>query len=176
MWPKPTLLIKQGNQKEVADDLPELANIGEIEVAEESAKQQNHDVVLELYEALGARDSERMKRLFADDIELWFHGPPFHQHMKRLLTGIKDNFQYLRYSIENVGATVVAEGTDLSGFVFWVHAWTVSDGLITQLREYFNTSLTVTSVNSVAGYHQCVWRSRLPTYAGRSFPGLVLAI
>ncbi|PKA67123.1 Wound-induced protein 1 [Apostasia shenzhenica] len=147
--------------------------------------------VLRLYEALELRDAERVQRLFAGDLEWWFHGPPSHQHMKRLLTGEDDDFHFLIHSVEAFGAaTVVAEGTDPTGSVLWVHAWTVADGLITHVREYFNSSVTITRVasgnasaasgksSSASGDARCfaVWKSRLAGSAGKSLPGLVLAI
>jgi hypothetical protein len=55
-----------------------------------------------------------------------------------------------------------------------VHAWTVgADGVITQLREYFNTDLTVTRLAASA---KCVWQSRRPDSATNSLPGLLLAL
>lgn len=43
--------------------------------------------VLELYAAINSRDAVTVHRLLAPDLEWWFHGPPAHQHLKRLLTG-----------------------------------------------------------------------------------------
>ncbi|KAG0483601.1 hypothetical protein HPP92_011685 [Vanilla planifolia] len=161
-----------------------LAFVGKNQAADEGALRLNREVVLQLYDALEERDGYRVQRLVAPDLEWWFHGPPFHQHMKRLLTGEDDSFKFLIYSVDDFGSTVVAEGTDVAGSVFWAHAWTVSDGLITEVREYINTSLTVArlgvdagkSSSSAAGYCQAVWQSRLPSFAGKSLPGLVLAI
>ncbi|PKA67244.1 Wound-induced protein 1 [Apostasia shenzhenica] len=163
---------------------PELAKTGEIKSADE-LERLNGEVVLQLYEALELRDAEVVQLLIAADLEWWFHGPRSHQHMKRLLTGDDDNFHFLIHSVDAFGPTVIVEGTDLAGAVLWVHAWTVSDGVITQVREYFDTSLTVTRVGSssssattpAAGGHCLpVWQSRLPGSSGRSLPGLVLAI
>lgn len=60
------------------------------------------------------------------------------------------------------------------------------NGLINQVREYFNTSLTVTRfvvnsttkpVVSVKVLHcPSVWESSLSNRVGKSVPGLVLAI
>ena len=82
--------------------------------------------------------------------------------------------------------TVLAEGCDLSRSIYWVHAWTVADGIITQVREYFNTSLTVTkigdsgrsgSTSEISKAHcTSLWESSLSHRAGKSVPGLVLAI
>ncbi|XP_010921069.1 wound-induced protein 1-like [Elaeis guineensis] len=109
--------------------------------------------------------------------------------MMRLLTGASpaETFKFVPLSIEALGSTVLVEGTDPARSVYWVHAWTVSaDGIITQVREYFNTSVTVTRVGSgdsssstskVPKTHCLpVWQSRLPDQARKSLPGLVLAI
>ncbi|KAI3854141.1 hypothetical protein MKX03_022154 [Papaver bracteatum] len=126
--------------------------------------------------------------------------------MKRLLTGVdqKVSFQFIPHSITSLGPTVIVEGCDQKGQIFWVHAWTVSyNGLITQVREYFNSSLTVTyfgntnqssppstslsspstsssspsssssSTSSSLFYGLPLWKSRL---SGKSMPGFVLAI
>uniref|UniRef100_A0A1D1XZG4 Wound-induced protein 1 n=1 Tax=Anthurium amnicola TaxID=1678845 RepID=A0A1D1XZG4_9ARAE len=128
--------------------------------------------------------------------------------MMRLLTGASrdEPFLFDPISITPLGSsTVLVEGkgwgrtSDLP--VPWIHAWTVTDGIITQVREYFHTSLTVTrlgtpqappspttsrsgikppasSSSSSAQFH-CVplWQSRLSGGAGqKSVPGLVLAI
>ncbi|XP_004138405.1 wound-induced protein 1 [Cucumis sativus] len=117
----------------------------------------------------------------------------------RLLTGASSNgqsFQFVPQSITSFGSTVLVEGCDPSRSISWIHAWTVTDGIITQLREYFNTSLTVTRVgdpseypstssssasseiSSAASLHHCpsVWESSVSNQVGKSVPGLVLAI
>jgi len=122
--------------------------------AGESAEQRNRFLVLRLYEALNARDARRAQELLAPDLEWWFHGPPTRQHMMRLLTGADQRdknhgggggFVFSPRSVDAFGSTVIAEGADETRQLYWVHAWTVGpDGVITQLREYFNTDLTVT--------------------------------
>lgn len=157
-----------------------------------------------LYEALSAGDADTVQRLLAPDIEWWFHGPPSHQHMMRLLTGVssEDFFEFLPATITAFGSTVLAEGHEPNHNVSWVHAWTVTDGVITQVREYFNTSLTVTRIKDFSPsssppnpsssssssssssasswpsnyYLPSVWESRLSNSTGKSMPGLVLAI
>ncbi|PIN26167.1 hypothetical protein CDL12_01085 [Handroanthus impetiginosus] len=103
----------------------------------------------------------------------------------RLLTGEHDSsFRFVPHSISAFGSTVLAEGFDQSRSIAWVHAWTVTNGIITQVREYFNTSLTVTRFGktdqsdcSIASLHcPSVWQSSLPDRVGKSVPGLVLAI
>ncbi|PON83248.1 Wound-induced protein, Wun1, subgroup [Trema orientale] len=119
----------------------------------------------------------------------------------RLLTGASspkndDVFQFVPQSFASFGPTVLVEGCDSERSIAWVHAWTVTDGIITQVREYFNTSLTVTrlgdssssssgfassssssSTAEIASYHcPSVWESSLSNRVGKSVPGLVLAI
>jgi ketosteroid isomerase-like protein len=118
----------------------------------ETEEQRCKFLVLRLYEALNARDARRAQELLAPDLEWWFHGPPAHQHMMRLLTGADTNaeFTFAPRSVDAFGSTVIAEGgADAGGQLYWVHAWTVGpDGVITQLREYFNTDLTVTRLSA----------------------------
>ncbi|KAK9279609.1 hypothetical protein L1049_013288 [Liquidambar formosana] len=101
----------------------------------------------------------------------------------RLLTGATPNisFVFVPLSIVAFGSRILVEGYDKEQSVSWVHAWTVADGIITQVREYFNTSVTVTrfgnaSVPSRSLSHLSVWRSKLDESVGKSVPGLVLAI
>ncbi|GAB4827664.1 hypothetical protein Ancab_034549 [Ancistrocladus abbreviatus] len=161
----------------------------------------NKRVVRALYEALSSRDVDTVQRLVAPDLEWWFHGPPSHQFLMRLLTGASsieddDSFVFVPQSIVAFGSIVLAEGCDHSRSIFWVHAWTVTDGIISQVREYFNTSVTVTrlgnsapaspsniassssSISSASSGHHCqpVWESSLSNRVGKSVPGLVLAL
>ncbi|XP_042510752.1 wound-induced protein 1-like [Macadamia integrifolia] len=109
--------------------------------------------------------------------------------MMRLLTGVSpDNlFVFRPITFTAIASTILVEGTDQNHSVSWIHAWTVnSDGIITQVREYFNTSLTVTRfiensnqsspsspVSSSSSFKcQQLWQSKLP----KDVPGLVLAI
>ncbi|CAN6333476.1 unnamed protein product [Urochloa humidicola] len=96
-------------------------------------------------------------------------------------------------SLDAFGPTVLAEGTDATGALYWVHAWTVGPGgRVTEVREYCNTALVVTRLaagaagagGDTAAAAACslsqssglVWQSRLPDRARRNLPGLVLAI
>lgn len=158
-------------------------------------------MVLALYEALNARDADKVQTLLALDLEWWFHGPPSHQFLMRLLTGTDSDdsgFKFNPQSTVAFGSLVLAEGCDHSRSIFWVHAWTVSptDGVITQVREYFNTSVTVTrlgnnnneqsqpsdqnhnQISPVQSHHHCqpLWESSLSNRVGKSVPGLVLAL
>ncbi|KAL6002918.1 hypothetical protein ACLOJK_023140 [Asimina triloba] len=149
----------------------------------------NKRVVHALYDALSSGDVETVQRLLTPDLEWWFHGPPSFQHLMRLLTGeaaASEPFVFVPQTIAAFGSTVLVEGHDPkpNTDVFWVHAWTVADGVISQVREYFNTSLTVTRFdNTTAQIAQSsssalrsLWESRLYTGTGKSMPGLVLAI
>ncbi|XP_074280791.1 wound-induced protein 1 [Silene latifolia] len=111
-----------------------------------------------------------------------------------LLTGTDSSesrdFVFTPQSIVAFGSLVIAEGCDHSRSISWVHAWTVTDGIITQVKEYFNTSVTVTRLghsqsqpsdqitSSVRAHHHCqpVWESSLSNRGGKSVPGLVLAL
>ncbi|KAE8714849.1 Wound-induced protein 1 [Hibiscus syriacus] len=177
--------------------LHELANSLE-KVVDESNK--NREVVLALYEALNTRDVDTVHKILATDLEWWFHGPPTHQFLMRLLTGASSDdsfrFEFDPLSLTTFGSIVVVEGCDHSSSTSWVHAWTVTDGIITQVREYLNTSLTVTllgnttqsppsdynpspssSTAEITSLH-CppVWESSFSNRVGKSVPGLVLAI
>lgn len=176
----------------------ELANTQE-PLLEETNK--NREVVLALYEALNTRDVETVHKILAPDLEWWFHGPPTHQFLMRLLTGASSDdsfrFEVDPLSITTFGPTVIVEGCDHSRSISWVHAWTVTDGIIYQVREYFNTSLTVTrlgnstqsppsdynpsssssSTSEITSVHcPSVWESSFSNRVGKSVPGLVLAI
>ncbi|XP_020237247.1 senescence associated gene 20 [Cajanus cajan] len=104
----------------------------------------------------------------------------------RMLTGdSNDTFRFLPLRIASFGPTVIVEGCDTARAIAWVHAWTVADGIVTQVREYFNTALTVTRIHdsdeilpatSAAGRLPCVWESSVSGRVGKSVPGLVLAI
>ncbi|MED6209169.1 hypothetical protein PIB30_052149 [Stylosanthes scabra] len=165
----------------------------------DAADSSNVRLVRAFYDALSARDSHAVLNLVDSDLEWWFHGPPSCQFLKRLLTGessssaAADSFEFVPFSVVSFGSTVIAEGCDAVRSVAWVHAWTVTDGIITQVREYFNTSLTVTRigdsdsdsdsgeseitpVSSDSGRFPFVWESSLSGLAGKSVPGLVLAI
>ncbi|XP_039020097.1 wound-induced protein 1-like [Hibiscus syriacus] len=157
-------------------------------------------VVLALYEALNARDVDTVHKILAGDLEWWFHGPPTHQFLMSLLTGASSDdyfrFEFDPLSVTTFGSIVIVEGCDNSRSTSWVHAWTVVDGIITQVREYLNTSLTVarlgnstpstpsdynpspsSSAAEVTTLHcPSVWESSSSNRVGKSVPGIVLAI
>ncbi|PSR93239.1 Wound-induced protein [Actinidia chinensis var. chinensis] len=104
--------------------------------------------------------------------------------MMRLLTGTatspSDSFDFVPQSVAAFGSTVLVEGCDHTRSIAWVHAWTVTDGIITQVREYFNTSLTVTRLGNTGKsslsdlspasitslYCPSVWESSLSNQVG----------
>lgn len=174
----------------------ELANSQE---SLEESDSSNQGVVLALYEALSSHSVDAVHQIVSPDLDWWFHGPPSHQYLMRLLTGApsKDTFRFIPQSITSFGSFVLVEGCDHDRSISWVHAWTVTDGIITQVREYFNTSLTVTrlgnsptqsppsafatssssSASEITSYHcPSVWESSVSDRVGHSVPGLVLAI
>ncbi|CAN0891913.1 Wound-induced protein 1 [Linum grandiflorum] len=118
--------------------------------------------------------------------------------MMRMLTAADSGrvpFRFEPRSIEVVrDQCVIAEGWE-GEKVYWVHVWSVRDGVITQFREYFNTWLTVRDVtppplpaaaaaeeeiSSVSTSPErekiTLWKSRPGDLFKRSLPGLVLAI
>ncbi|XP_061354293.1 senescence associated gene 20-like [Gastrolobium bilobum] len=154
----------------------------------------NERVITELYKALISKDTDTMHRLLAPDLEWWFHGPPSHRHhLIPLLTGSPSSSTSSKPLVPDVivgfGSVIVAEGYDETNLVWWVHAWTATDdGIITEVREYVNTSVTVTklglhappsqtvassNVVAVASMCQSIWQSKL---CDESVPGLILAI
>jgi ketosteroid isomerase-like protein len=169
------------------------ASLGEIE------EEHNKRVVVALYEALASKDIKTAHRLLPPDLEWWFHGPPIHQqHLISLLTNqststsssTRPSKSFIFHPISNIvafGSMVLVEGFNKDWNVSWVHAWTVTNGIITQVKEYFNTSVTVTrfgdggSIASSLGITsqprancQSVWQSKVSD--NKSVPGLVLAL
>ncbi|KAI4305369.1 hypothetical protein L6164_028739 [Bauhinia variegata] len=173
----------------------QLANSGAI--LEWEKEDQNVRVVNELYKALSSNDTNALHGLLAPDLGWWYHGPPCHRHhLLRFLTGCSSsraNYHVVLVPdlIVGFGSMVIAEGYDKTNLVWWVHAWTITDGIITQVREYLNTSVTVTRLGIgpvsspepvsppsaiVAASNskcQCIWQSKLND---DSVPGLILAL
>ena len=102
----------------------------------------------------------------------------------RLLTGSTEPFIFIPLTFAAFGSLVIVEGYNKEGNVSWVHAWTGTNGIINQVREYFNTSLTVARLGNskpeggssptVLVNCQRVWQSKLCD--DKSVPGLVLAL
>ncbi|KAF3778974.1 hypothetical protein EJ110_NYTH31138 [Nymphaea thermarum] len=142
----------------------------------------NKATVEALYEALALGDAETASNLLAADLEWWFHGPPSCQYMMRILTGQSTHreFTFLPQNVTAIGAKVFVEGWE-GDSVYWVHVWTVKDGTITQVREYFNTWITVQDLRPLtlrsgrpAG--PTLWKSDHADHCSRSLPGLLVAI
>jgi ketosteroid isomerase-like protein len=139
-------------------------------------------VVRELYAALGLRDAETVERILAPDLDWWFHGPPCYQYLMRMLTGepySSHSFTFTPQSVTAVGNKVFVEGREDES-QYWVHVWTLENGIITEVREYFNTTITVTDFNpSLLRQRQLcspMWESSAVKSKEKSMPGLVLAI
>lgn len=129
-----------------------------------------------------------MGKIVKADLEWRFHGPPSCQHLMRILTGhIECYFTFSPLSITALGHNlVVAEGRgDESGY--WVHVWTVEEAscMVTQLREYFNTSVIVSEFKAApptvvqkkkACSQSPLWQSNIGKSKQNLMPGLVLAI
>ncbi|GAU27267.1 hypothetical protein TSUD_125480 [Trifolium subterraneum] len=155
----------------------------------EELDERNKRVVKELYKALTLKETETLHGLVTQDLEWWFHGPPCHRHhLVPWLTGssLPPSAKALVPShVIGFGSIVVAEGYDEENLVWWVHAWTFNtDGVISQVKEYVNTFVTVTRLGTavtppseivvpVASMCQCIWQS---TLSDESVPGLILAI
>ncbi|EEF28592.1 Wound-induced protein, putative [Ricinus communis] len=148
----------------------------EAPVPESGNEVENKGIVDALYKALVQGRMDRVANLLATDLEWWFHGPPRCQHMMRVLTGEASHID-----IEVVGDCVIAEGWE-GAQAYWVHVWTLKDGLITQFREYFNTWLTVKDMSPQQRWEigressHTLWQSQPRDLFNRSLPGLLLAI
>ncbi|KAH6769327.1 hypothetical protein C2S51_014663 [Perilla frutescens var. frutescens] len=139
--------------------------------------------VRRLYEALAA-GNRRISDLIASDLEWWFHGPQNCHYMMKTLTGKSSpsDFKFEPRSIDGVDEDcVIVEGWE-GDQVYWVHVWTLKNGVITQFREYFNTWLTVKDlrrrpvVKCTSGAASTLWQSHPQDLAKRSLPELMLAI
>ena len=173
--------------------------VTEISMAPMAADSDNHELELTqnkatvetLYKALCQGETDTVAKLIATDLEYWFHGPPRCHHMMRVLTGDSPThsspFRFEPRSVTPIGgACVIAEGWE-GAKAYWVHVWTVKDGVITQFREYFNTWLTVRDLRPQSGWrvsgaggghHRSLtlWQSMPRDLFRRSLPGLLLAI
>ncbi|XP_061355152.1 senescence associated gene 20-like [Gastrolobium bilobum] len=161
------------------------SNIDSVVVAENhqnKVEMQNKATVEMLYKGLlGQGTTDMVAQLLASDLEWWFHGPPQCQHMMRVLTGEKphnNGFRFEPRSVTAVGDCVITEGWE--GQAYWVHVWTLKNGLITQFREYFNTWLVVKDLRlprwEERQDNMTLWQSQPRDLYRRSLPGLVLAI
>lgn len=151
--------------------------------SDSNPEMQNKAVVETLYKELAHGRTETVAGLLASDLEWWFHGPPQRQHMMRVLTGESgfNEFTFEPRSITAIGDDcVVVEGWE-GAQAYWVHVWSLKDGLITQFREYFNTWLTVRVLGDLRPWEvghesDTLWQSQPRDLYKRSLPGLMLAI
>ncbi|KAI4353491.1 hypothetical protein L6164_002437 [Bauhinia variegata] len=151
----------------------------------QEVEMQNKKIAEELYKALlGQGEMDEVANLLASDLEWWFHGPPQCQHMMRKLTGEKahnNGFKFEPRRITAIGDCVIAEGWEDQAY--WVHVWTMKNGLITTFREYFNTWLVVRYLRPLvweerqdSSTSMTLWESQPSDLYRRSLPGLVVAI
>lgn len=148
---------------------------------ESEPERENKATVNALYKALAKGDTKKVAGLIGNDLEWWFHGPQNCHHMMRVLTGESsyNEFKFEPRSITAIDDRVIVEGWE-GAKVYWVHVWTVKNGLILQFREYFNTWLTVTELRPMSWVvrHQgsTLWQSQPRDLFKRSLPGLMLAM
>ncbi|XP_073147979.1 wound-induced protein 1 [Henckelia pumila] len=155
----------------------EAKNVNPITAASENL---NATTVGNVYKALSDGDAaKKISGLVASDLEWWFHGPQNCHHMMKMLTGkcSPSDFKFEPRSIDAIDDRVIVEGWE-GAQVYWVHVWTLKDGLITQFREYFNTWLTVRDLRRPLACLSAttLWQSHPRDLAKRSLPGLMLAI
>lgn len=136
--------------------------------------------VRRLYKAVMSGGSGEISGLIASDLEWWFHGPQQCHYMMKKLTGKSSpgDFEFEPQNIDAVDDHVIVEGWEGTE-VYWVHVWTMKDGVITEFREYFNTWLTVRDVRPLSCFGAGaapLWQSHPHQLPGRSLPGLMLAI
>ncbi|RDX60533.1 Senescence associated protein 20, partial [Mucuna pruriens] len=138
---------------------------------------QNRETVKMVYKALREGDTEKLAKVVRGELEWWYHGPPQRQHMMKVLTGesTHKDFKFRPRRIRAVGDRVMVEGWEGAG-EYWVHVWTLKHGIIAQLREYFNTLLTVVLRVSEDGDEARLWRSNSRVRDHGSLPDLVLSI
>ncbi|KAH7289447.1 hypothetical protein KP509_30G002100 [Ceratopteris richardii] len=161
--------------------LAELAKLSKLAV--DTVEEENLRVIIDFYETLRAGTAGEVHAYFASgDLDWRFHGPACDQHLVKFLTGAHSSlsFQFVPESVRTVGNNVFVEGQGQKGTPhenkFWVHVWTLKDGRIVQLREYFNTSLTVLNSSSYMAPNAPLWQSQLGRGHGKSTPSLILAM
>lgn len=145
----------------------------------------NGILISKLYEAISKEDIVSLKSYLSLELDWWYHGPPGHQHMKFLLTGITwcKTYVFNPNEIWVIGNRVFVEGLGRTPNGSWVHIWTIKDNLCVVLREYSNTAIMVTNVapsldEQSKNHHDVpyIWQSRLARIRDMNKPGIVLAI
>ncbi|XP_073393191.1 senescence associated gene 20 isoform X2 [Physcomitrium patens] len=153
--------------------------------------QDNERILRCFYNALASGNTVLVNSLLAKDLDLWFHGPPCHQHMSKLLTGII-SFRSVTLIPSSILAThniVIVEGESFCQEVAWVHIWTVKEGKLVQLQEYWNTAVSINSSACLTSDSCCskrqlplqstspiIWQSKLWHDVNNTKPGLILTI
>ncbi|CAJ1960507.1 unnamed protein product [Sphenostylis stenocarpa] len=140
-------------------------------------QKRNRETVKTVYKALHDGDTEKLAKVVRTELEWWYHGPPRCEHMMRVLTGgsTPKGFRFRPRRIRAVGDRVMVEGWEGAG-EYWVHVWTLRHGIIAQLREYFNTFITVVLRVSEDGDEARLWRSSDRVRVHVSLPDLVLSV
>ncbi|XP_062085658.1 senescence associated gene 20-like [Humulus lupulus] len=165
--------------------MPEKVTLAEFLSSEQEPAEGNRKAVKAFYEALASNDTAAVSRAVAADLEWSFHGPPYCQHLMRLLTGEsrRVEFKFKPRSVTGIGDRVVVEGWEGQGSkVYWAHVWSLEEGIMTQLREYFDTWLTVivrvlNGGGGGGGYGIIrLWQSEPKERLNRSLPDVVLPI
>lgn len=144
----------------------------------------NKTLIKNIYEAISKEDVIALKSFLSIELDWWYHGPPGHQHMKFLLTGITRCKAYIfnPNEIWVVGNNIFVEGPGRTPSGSWVHIWTVKDNLCVALREYSNTAIMVTNVTPTLNeknetHHvSYIWQSRFAQIRDINKPGIVLAM
>ncbi|ESW18837.1 hypothetical protein PHAVU_006G074700 [Phaseolus vulgaris] len=143
-------------------------------------EKRNRETVKMVYKAQCDGHTEKLVKLVRTELEWWYHGPHHCEYMMRLLTGesTAKGFRFRPRRIRAVGDRVMVEGWEGKGEEYWVHVWTLSHGIIAQLREYFNTFITVVLRVSEDGDEARLWRSsdRVRVRVHGSLPDLVLSV
>ncbi|XP_058759300.1 wound-induced protein 1-like [Vicia villosa] len=160
------------SQNEIVEE-----NISNASPNDSDDENHNRRVVKAVYNALlrGSGETEKLAKVVGKELEWRYHGPPHCNHMMKKLTGesTQRSFKFRPRRMRSVkGDRLIVEGWEDVG-EYWVHVWRVKDGIITQLREYFNTLLTVVSEDS---NEVRVWRSTPWARVQGSLPDLVLSI
>lgn len=146
----------------------------------------NEHILRCFYDALAGGNSGLLSHLLAEDLDLWFHGPRCHQHMSKLLTGVT-SFRSVALNPSSILATrniVIVEGEGVCRGVAWVHIWTVEEGKLIQLREFWNTAVSISFIACVTSDSGTLlespspifWKSRLWQAVDNTKPGLILTI
>lgn len=151
-------------------------NVSNASWTDSELENRNRRVVKMVYKALlRGGETEKIAKVVGKELEWRYHGPPHCQHMMKMLTGesTQKNFKFRPRRMRSVmGDRLIVEGWEDVG-EYWVHVWRLEDGIITQLREYFNTLLTVVSED---GNEVRLWRSTPWARVQGSLHDLVLSI